>query len=247
MFPGKIIAVVALLLILISVQAVLSNPSVDEGEFFSDGGIEEKVVWGKMVGEIPAPPQLVYEIYTDPDSWYRMGIPRLIESRLVHEKVLSQVGKATEVDDFFKALGSQVFSIKPLRKRGGVWHHLHFQYFNIPWPVANRWMILDTKDIETKSQDGIYRSEFSYAAGNLKSIEGYIQFAPYRGDRKKTRLEYYVRVDPASHVPKFLVRWGVRMAMPRTIKAIRREALRRLTGDLKRAAFLEGDQDSLNN
>lgn len=207
-----------------------AQPSSKNGaeEFYSEGGYEGKIVWGKMVGMIPAPPHLVWEIYIDVEEWFRIGIPRLIDSRLVNDKVVGQVKETHDADDFYNALGPQIFSIKPLRRRGGEWRHLHFQFYNVPWPVSNKWMVLDMKDIETKSGSGIYRAEWTLAAGNLKSMEGYIQFEPYKGDRNKTRLEYYVRVDPGSSVPKFLVRWGVNKAMPRTIDATRREALRRL-------------------
>ncbi|MBI2083626.1 MAG: hypothetical protein HYT76_08705 [Deltaproteobacteria bacterium] len=214
--------------ILLTILVFYSLAALGE-EFFSDGGYEGKMVWGKMVATIPAPPQFVWEIYIDVNQWDKIGIARLIDSRLVNLKIVEQVKETDDVDDLYEALGPQVFSVEPLRRKGGEWRHLHFQFFNVPWPISNKWLVLDMKDIETRSERGIYRAEWTLAAGNLESMEGYIQFEPNQGDRKTTRLEYYVKVNPGSHVPKFLVRWAVNSAMPRTIQAIRRETVRRLT------------------
>lgn len=197
-----------------------------QGEIFTDGGYLKEGVWGQMEGVIEAPTDLVWRLYIQANDWKRYGLPSLIDSRAVSQEVTELAAKDEKVEHFYKALGNRFFDPNSWRRKGEKWVNFSFQYFNIPWPVADRWYVVRTLNDETKSGTGIYRAEFTRAAGNIRTLEGTIQFEPFQGDRNLTRMEYHVRSDPGSFVPRFLVKWGVRKTMPGSIRAIRREAAR---------------------
>ncbi len=199
-----------------------------KGEVLAEGSYVGRDVVGRMRGVIDAAPSLVWEIFIEADRWLDYRMPTLIDSRIVPEEVARKSADSKSVRDFYKVLGSQVFPVEPIRKKGGEWEHLAFQYYDVPWPVRNRWMILRTRDNETKAKRGNFRAVWSRAAGNINTIEGYFLLTPFEGNRQKTLLEYYVKTDPGAHVPRFMIRWGVELIMPEVIKAIRREATRRV-------------------
>ncbi|MBI2501029.1 MAG: hypothetical protein HYW02_06120 [Deltaproteobacteria bacterium] len=231
-FKRKVFLAGILLIGATSVTAGPSQPlSVDErlrrGEVVSEGGYEGALVWAKMIAAIEAPPSLVWQIFIDSDRWLSYEIPTLLDSRLVTPKITNQVGESKKVGHFYEILGRQSFSMRSQRLVGGEWGHDAFQFYDVPWPVKNRWMIIRVQDDETKSLTGLYRATMTKAAGNIKSLEAEMVLAPFEGDPRRTRFVYSVRTDPDAHVPKFLIRWGVKRVMPAVIRAIRQEAMKR--------------------
>lgn len=196
------------------------------GEVLADGGYLPKGVWGRMEGLIQAPPDVVWRLYLQANDWKRYRLPNLFDSRAVSEEVARFAASTQKVEDFYKVLGDRFFDPEKDRRKGGVWTNHTFQYFDIPWPIANRWFVVRSLNDETKAHEGIYRAEWVKAAGNVRTIEGEILFEPFEGRRNLTRMEYNVKSDPGSSVPKFLVKWGVKKSMPAAIRAIRREAAR---------------------
>ncbi len=200
-----------------------------QGKVLSEGGHEKRVVWARMAGVVKASPMVVWELFIDSDAWPRYGIPRLIDSRLVSRELAAAMKTEKKVDDFYASLGTQQVSLKGQRRVGGKWTHFAFQHYDVPWPVKNRWMIVDTEDDETASGEGRYLAVLRLAGGNLKEMEGEFRLSRFQGDPRRTLLEYSVRTDPGAHVPRFLVKWGVKKIMPAVIQAIRREAKKRAT------------------
>ena len=197
---------------------------LQRGKVLSEGGHEKRVVWGRMAGVVKAPPSVVWELFIDSDAWPRYGIPRLLDSRLVSRELAAAMKTEKKVDDFYASLGTQQVPLKGQRRAGGKWTHFAFQHYDVPWPVKNRWMIVDTQDNETASGEGRYLAALKLAGGNLKMMEGEFRLSRFEGDPRRTLLEYSVRTDPGAHVPRFLVKWGVKKIMPAVIEAIRRQA-----------------------
>lgn len=199
---------------------------LDHGEVLTDGGYLEKGVWGRMEGVIEAPPELVWRLYIQANDWKRYQLPTLIDSRGVSPGVLERVGTSQHVEDFYRVGGGEFVDPTKERRRGAKWLNRTFQYYNVPWPVADRWFILKSENDETRSPEGFYKAEFKKVAGNVRTLDGTITFEVFRGNPKRTLMVYEVKSDPGSFVPKFLVRWGVRKTMPEAIRTIRREAAR---------------------
>lgn len=197
------------------------------GKLIADGESRGRFIFAEMAGVIEAPPSIVWEIFVRSDDWMRYGIPRLMDSRMVNEGVTVQAAQSRSTKSFYDALGQTVFPLTLFQKKGEKWVHYSFQHYNVPWPVANRWMILKTENDESRWQEGLYKARWNRSAGNIRSMEGEIVLSRFEGNPRRTLLEYQITSDPDVHVPKFLIRWGVERVMPRIMAALRREALKK--------------------
>ena len=194
------------------------------GEILTDGGYLKKGVWGRMEGVIQAPTEVVWKLFLDADAWRRYRFPTLADSRAVTAEIAKEVESTKKVEDFYQAIGDRVFDPMKERKTGGVWESYTFQYYDVPWPVANKWMIVKNINDETHIAEGVYKGSWTKAAGNVRTLSGEMKLEPFESDRNLTRMVYYVESDPGSSVPKFLLKWGVKKTMPQAIRVIRREA-----------------------
>jgi hypothetical protein len=194
------------------------------GEILTDGGYLKRGVWGKMEGVIQAPPEIVWRLFVQANEWKNYRLPSLTDSRAVTDAIVREVGTSGKVEDVYRALGDKIVDPTANRKKGGLWSGYTFQHYDLPWPVANRWMIVKNNNDETKSGQGIYRSDWSKAAGNVRTLDGSLTLEPFDRDPDRTLLVYRIQSDPGSHVPKFLLKWGVKKTMPEVIRIVRREA-----------------------
>ncbi len=194
------------------------------GEVLTDGGYLKKGVWGRMEGVIQAPTDVVWKLFLDANAWKRYGLPTMADSRAVTGEIAHEVESSKKVEDFYQAIGTLVVDPMERRRKGGIWENYTFQHYDLPWPVANKWMIVKNINDETGISDGIYRGTWTKAAGNVRSLEGEIRLEPFEGDRHRTLMLYSVKSDPGSTVPKFLLKWAVKKSMPQAIRVIRREA-----------------------
>ena len=195
-----------------------------KGEILTDGGYLKKGVWGKMEGVVQAPAEIVWRLFVQANEWRRYRFPNMTDSRAVTEAIVKEVGGSDKVEDVYRVIGDRIFDATADRKKGGVWTGYTFQHYDLPWPVANRWMIVKNSNDETRLGEGIYRSEWTKAAGNVRTLDGTLSLEPFEKDPNLTLLIYEIRSDPGSSVPKFLLKWGVKNTMPAAIRIIRREA-----------------------
>jgi hypothetical protein len=195
-----------------------------KGEILTDGGYLKKGVWGKMEGVIQAQPEVVWKLFLNSNEWKNYRFPNMIDSRAATDAMVKEVGLSEKVEDFYRAIGNQAIDPFAERKKGAVWTNHTFQHYDLPWPVANRWMVVKNTNDETRVAEGVYRSEWAKAAGNVRTLDGSLSLEPFDGDKNRTLLVYQIKSDPGSHVPKFLLKWGVKKTMPAAIRIIRREA-----------------------
>ncbi len=195
-----------------------------QGEIVSEGGYLQKGVWAKMQGVVQASPEVVWELFIQANDWKRYRIPHLTDSRAVTPDVASAVSASEHVEDYYKAAGATVVNPVAGRKKGQVWVNHSFQYYNLPWPVANKWMVVKTQNDESRSAEHRFRGEWTKTAGNVRSVDGNIVIEPFDNSPQLTLMTYYATSDPGSAVPKFLLKWGLKKTMPATLEAIRREA-----------------------
>ncbi len=216
-------------------KAVFASPEeeriygLDQGQILTDGGYLKKGVWGKMEGVIDAPPLVVWRIFIQVNEWKKYGLPNLTDSRALPETLALQSAGLKKAADFYSIIGDRVFDATENEVTGHVWINYAFQYYNLPWPVADRWMVMKNVNNEKERDKGVFHCEWSKVGGNVNTINGNVLIEPFQGDPKRTRMEYYVESDPGSSIPKFLLKWGIKRTLPAAIKIIRREAQRVLT------------------
>jgi hypothetical protein len=73
------------------------------------------------------------------------------------------------------------------------------------------------------------RISFRRTGGDLKALEGQWLLSPQNGGRS-TRLFYTARVDPGVSLPNMLVRAAIESDVPKTLEALRNEAVARRGG-----------------
>ena len=213
-------------------KPVFANPQEERtyrlrhGEIMTEGGYLDHGVRGRMEGMIPAPPEVVWDLFIQSNHWKRYGMPAIQDSRAVNQEIVDQVGSAKSINVFYKIAGNLMMDPIADRKKGGFWTNLVFQVYDIPWPLADRWMIVKTNYDESKISKAIYRAEWTRLAGNVRTVDGWMVLEPFEGDRHLTRMEYQADSDPGISIPKFILRWGLKKTMPGVIQAIRREAIR---------------------
>lgn len=194
-----------------------------KGRVLIDGGYQGSAVWGKMTALVSGSPEEVWQLFNDSNKWRNYRFPSLKDARIVTAGIAEAVAPSPDVENFYRTLKNQIFSSELGRVKGGRWVNYTFQHFNVPWPVADKWMVVKNTNDETRASEGIYRTEWSKAAGNVKTMEGTLRLEPFEGNRNVTRLEYRALSDPDAHVPRFLLKWGLYRVMPGVVEAIRRQ------------------------
>lgn len=197
---------------------------LSQGEIFTDGGFEGKAVWGKMKAVINVPPEIVWKLFIKTNDWKYYKMPTLADSHTVNAEILRQVGSSTKSERFYQVFGSQFIDPFLFQKKGQKWTGYFFQFFDLPWPVANHWMIVKADYDEAKIQESTYRCDWVKEAGNIVMSEGSFKLSRYQGDRYRTLFDYDVVADTGSSVPKFLLKWGIKSTMPGIVQAIRKVA-----------------------
>lgn len=197
---------------------------LDRGDIIATGGYLKKGVWGKMEGVVEASPKVVWNLYLHVDHWKADGFPNLIDGRGVSDSAASQLKGVKKIDDFYKILGKDFISPFEHQQRNAIWINYTLQYYDLPWPVVDKWMVLKNTNDETRSAEGIYHSEWVNVGGNVNTSVGRIEMKPYEGNPRRTLLEYQVVGDPGGFVPKFILKWGVKKTMPSVMRVIRRSA-----------------------
>jgi hypothetical protein len=150
----------------------------------------------------------------------------MTDSRAVSEEIAEKSAKMKNVEDFYKLLGDRVFDPTEKQVTGAIWNNYGFQYYDVPWPVSDKWIVVHNTNNETQKAKEIYRCDWERVGGNMRSLTGFIELSPFEGDPYRTHLIYHVETDPGSIVPKFLLKLGVKRSMPQALQVIRRESVR---------------------
>lgn len=197
-----------------------------QGQVLTDGGHLKKGVWAVMDGVVEAPPEVVWRLFIYANDWRKYGLPDLIDCRAVDEGILDQVKDKKKVEAVYEALGNRVIDPVGSRLSRSKWTNHTFQYFNMPWPVSDKWYIIQNFADETRSAEGIFKTTWENRAGNVRTMKGELALEPFEADPKKTLLHYRVEVDPGSAIPRFLLKYGVKKSLPAAMRVIRRESIR---------------------
>src|SRR5262249_42195390 len=128
-----------------------------KGEILTNGGYLKKGVWGEMDGVVQAPPKIVWTLFIQANAWKNYRLPELADSRAISDDVAEKSSGLKKVDEFYKLVGNQVFDPLEGQKLGGVWTNYTFQYYDLPWPVSNKWIVVKNINDESQGGKGVYR------------------------------------------------------------------------------------------
>lgn len=92
------------------------------------------------------------------------------------------------------------------RKPGSKWQTHAFLNFNLPWPLANRWMVQNILVDETRSAEGHYRFDYEAKAGNFKTLKGHWELTPLKDKPGWTEYRAQYISNPGIPIPKFVAK-----------------------------------------
>jgi ribosome-associated toxin RatA of RatAB toxin-antitoxin module len=177
----------------------------------------------EMTAIINAPPEVVWKIITDVNS-FKFFMPRTINSMAVAaEKIPGIVLKhPTQAEEVEKLIGPTPANPADSRIPGGKYTVYHYSNLKFPWPCSNRWYIIKGIQDETRAAQHYYHGSWSLVIGNLKTNSGEWILEPYGVNQ--TKAIYRLNTDPGGAIPGFLIKEGTNSTMPQIMKAVRERA-----------------------
>ncbi len=198
---------------------------LDKGEVIVSAREEQgsSVKHAEMTGIINAPPEVVWQVITDVNS-FKYFMPRTLNSMAVAPEKIPEIvkEKPTQAKEVEKLLGPTFVDPANYRVPGGKYTVYHYSNLDFPWPCSNRWYILKGIQDETQAAQHHYRSSWSLVIGNLKTNSGEWILEPYGNNQ--TKAIYRLNTDPGGAIPGFIVQEGTCSTMPQIIKAVRERA-----------------------
>ncbi len=160
------------------------------------------------------------------DHWSEY-VPRILVSRVVSpvtaEKILTLQSKNWEDVHLLVEGDRGPFHEKVLQ--GGVGESSFFKVLlmDLPWPVANRWVLQKEMD-RVDSDKTHYSRRFVLEAGNLVVAEGYWRARQHPSNPAWSLVYYENSYDPGFQVPEFLFKPLVRSETRGILEAVRKRA-----------------------
>lgn len=168
---------------------------------------------------IPFKARDVWPVLIDTNAW-KDNYGDYTDSRALDRNQYQMVEqrKPGQIKAFYELVGEQVFPSELGRQVGGTWTSYVFQRFNLPWPLADRWLVMKVKNDETRAASGYYRYDYKFTAGNFKELKGYWELVPIPGKPGWTEFRGQYESDPGIEVPHFLTRSLFKSSMQKDVK-----------------------------
>ena len=96
------------------------------------------------------------------------------------------------------------------RKKGQKWMEYLYLNVDLPWPIANRWMVQKANVDESQAKDGYYKYAYQMLYGNFKILKGYWELVKVPNHPNWTEFRGRYRTDPNIPVPKFIAKKAVK-------------------------------------
>lgn len=182
----------------------------------------------KAMGIVYAPRDVLWKILSDYNN-FKYFMPNIKESFIVHPEGLEAFPeiKNSQIKDWPK-FEKELIEFKQENVQGDTLYF--YNRFNLPWPLKDRYYILK---MIRKPED--YAFYWTLYAGNTKVNKGSWELMPFKGSRRKTLAVYTLLTDPGVSVSPGLMRIAIKIALPGTIKAVRKRALRLILEERKNA------------
>lgn len=177
----------------------------------------------EMIAIINAPPEIVWQIITDLNS-FKFFMPRTQASMAVAPEKVPEIVKMkpTRAEEVEKLLPRTPVNPADYRIPGGKYTVYHYSNLDFPFPCSNRWYIAKGVNDETRAAQHYYHLSWSLVIGNLKENSGEWILEPYGVNQ--TKAIYRLITDPGGAIPGFLIKQGTCTTMPQIIKVVRERA-----------------------
>ncbi|MHB9073928.1 MAG: SRPBCC family protein [Desulfobaccales bacterium] len=177
----------------------------------------------EMTAIINAPPEIVWQIITDLNS-FKFFMPRTQASVAVAPEKVPEIVKMkpTRADEVEKLLPRTPANPANYRIPGGKYTVFHYSNLDFPFPCSNRWYIVKGVNDETRGAQHYYQLSWSLVIGNLKENSGEWILEPYGANQ--TKATYRLITDPGGAIPGFLIKQGTCSTMPQIIQVVRERA-----------------------
>lgn len=176
---------------------------------------------GEVTGVVDAPPEMVWRVISDVNHFQEF-MPRTLKSQVVTPEKVQEVlqKKPTQPQEVEKILGPTPPDPALFRIPGRKYLEYLYGHVGLPWPLNDRWYILKMQRDESQASQRRYTSSWSLIIGNLQENRGEWQLEPFGA--QKTLLLYRLITDPGGSIPKFLVKRGTYVTLPKVITAVRK-------------------------
>lgn len=143
---------------------------------------------------------------------------KVVQSETVVHAPASVVWSVVTDYDFYPKIFDRMEKSETWRKEGD-WED-HYTVVRYPWPYGPRWVV------NTIHHDkDTWTARFRRLEGSIREVEGIWEL---REKGKDTYLRYGVRIDPGlPFLPKWVILWGTRTAVPEILKSVAKEAEKR--------------------
>jgi len=181
---------------------------------WNEGGTQSA---GQGYGIFKHPPELLWKAVCSLEL-YDEFIARTTVSVLIDEKTKDKILKnkledADEVEKLFADMERGYRRKAP----DGKWTVYSYQRNDLPWPVSDRWVLL-----EMTHDDDRMRQEWTRLAGNIKEDFGYWQL--HRLDNGQTLGEMEIHLDADIPATGLITDYALSVSMPATYEAFEKIA-----------------------
>ena len=154
---------------------------------------------------------------------YASFMPRVIDSFFISQEGIQAIQAAGTRNASRLRSVAQRYKVEGDRKKNGVWSGFVFMVINTPFPVENRWYILNVTQDETQAAVHTYKRCWNLVEGNIEAAEGCWQVQP-DAIKGKSLLTYQDHVNPGGKVPEWIARMGATKTVPEMFESLEKVA-----------------------
>jgi hypothetical protein len=176
---------------------------------------------GEVQGVIDAPPKMVWQVISDVNHFEEF-MDRILHSQVVTPEKVQEIQqkRPTKAREVREILGPTPPDPAPFRVPGQRYVEYNYGHVDLPWPLGDRWYILNMVRDESQTAQYRYSASWSLVIGNLRENRGEVRLEPF--GKQKTLLIYRLTTDPGGIIPPFFVKRGTYIALPRIVADVRK-------------------------
>jgi len=106
------------------------------------------------------------------------------------------------------------------RKRGETWTYFYFQEIDYPFPLADRWIISEVINDESKAALGIFHQKGQLLYGRQDIYEFELTFKPHPKNPKETQFEMYLWTDPGGFIADWMIKEAAEYIAPKYLEVM---------------------------
>ncbi|MFH1830175.1 MAG: SRPBCC family protein [Pseudomonadota bacterium] len=217
------------LFLLVALPAWATLPTIEErlnaGGIITEISIPEAgtLAHVNVQAIINSPPIAVWQALKDIEGWPGW-LPMSKTARFLSEAAESRItAEIAKNRDEVVAIDTQYPNDDHGNGGAGHWQRLAYEEYDLPWPIKNEWVVRRYTYDEGEDKS---RASWRKVDGSSTDDDGFWEVGAWKDG--KTYLRYYYRVKVKKGAPEPLFKAAVSLTVNSMIKALRREAKRRL-------------------